>query len=36
MDRLFIMVLNMSITASCVLAVVLVLRLLLQRMRAPK
>lgn len=36
MDRLFIMVLNMSITASCVLAVILVLRLLLQRMRAPK
>lgn len=36
MDRLFITVLNMSITASCVLAVVLVLRLILQRMKVPK
>ena len=36
MDRLFITVLNMSITASCVLLVVLALRLLLQRMKAPK
>ena len=36
MDRLFITVLNMSITASYVLAVVLVLRLILQRMKVPK
>ena len=36
MDRLFITVLNMSITASCVLLVVLVLRLILQRMKVPK
>ena len=36
MDRLFITVLNMSITASCVLLVVLVLRLILQQMKAPK
>ncbi len=36
MDRLFITVLNMSITASCVLLVVLVLRLILQQMKVPK
>lgn len=36
MDRIFITILNMSITATGVLAVVLILRLLFQRMRAQK